>query len=305
MRNKIIDWLTLIRLPNLFTVPGDIFIGYFLTLPSPKNHYGLSFFLLLFVSLALYTSGIILNDWFDLDRDKVERSNRPLVSGQVAPFSALLVIICLVISALIIAAFVGKSPLYYCTVKTCFLSKFFLLLTGAAAPFGCGPAALYIAALLALLIYFYNSSARRIPAVGFLVMGLCRGINIILGASLNLTAMSSVLWSVVAAETCYVIAVTMSAFQEHKRAPDKLVRRLPFIIIFLGFIYPVYLSSMTWISFLGVSVAVGNVLYISITMKENLQPYQVQKKLATMSVVLFPYRPRSFYYIIRVLSVML
>ena len=42
--------------------------------------------------------------------------------------------------------FFGCGPLaalYYYSIKTCFLSKFFCLHTGAAAPFGCGTSPLY------------------------------------------------------------------------------------------------------------------------------------------------------------------
>ena len=56
-------WLELVRLPNLFTIPGDVLAGASLALISCNE---LSLMLpVLIISLSLYISGLLLNDYVD------------------------------------------------------------------------------------------------------------------------------------------------------------------------------------------------------------------------------------------------
>lgn len=70
-------WLELLRLPNLFTVPGDVLAGWALAGQGGNPT------LALFASLALYAAGLLWNDLFDLRIDTHERPRRPLPSGRV------------------------------------------------------------------------------------------------------------------------------------------------------------------------------------------------------------------------------
>ena len=70
-------WLELLRLPNLFTVPGDVLAGWALAGQGGNPT------LALFASLALYAAGLLWNDLFDLRIDAHERPRRPLPSGRV------------------------------------------------------------------------------------------------------------------------------------------------------------------------------------------------------------------------------
>lgn len=70
-------WLELLRLPNLFTVPGDVLAGWALAGQGGNPT------LALFASLALYAAGLLWNDLFDLRIDARERPSRPLPSGRV------------------------------------------------------------------------------------------------------------------------------------------------------------------------------------------------------------------------------
>ncbi len=65
------SWLELVRLPNLFTVPGDILVGAFLA-GIAKNELSVIFPVII-ISLSLYISGLILNDYADYEIDKEER----------------------------------------------------------------------------------------------------------------------------------------------------------------------------------------------------------------------------------------
>ncbi len=75
-------FLQLIRIPNVFTVVADILMGYLFVhsdlTPLPR------FLCILLSSIALYWSGMVLNDLFDVEQDRVERPERPLPSGRIS-----------------------------------------------------------------------------------------------------------------------------------------------------------------------------------------------------------------------------
>lgn len=136
-------WLELLRLPNLFTVPGDVFVGWALTGCRGNVPVGA-----VLVSLALYSAGLIWNDVFDFDVDAKERPRRPLPSGRIP-----------------------RAQAFWAAN---FLALFALFLAGS----GTG-----VALVLLGLILFYDLAAKKIPGVGVLTMGLCRGVNLFLGAA--------------------------------------------------------------------------------------------------------------------------
>jgi len=203
-QKKIQSWLQLIRVPNLFTVPGDILVGH--ACVTAFSDFSLwRFCLLCFVSALLYCGGLILNDCFDYDEDRRERPERPLPSGAIELQEAYG------------AWIVGTAIALF----TCW----FL-----------GPATFKVALILTALIVLYNGPARRIPVMAFLIMGLCRGFNILLGASTawgsaNFTASIS---PVFLTETLYILAVTYIAYNETKRLPDRLWCMMPFLVAASG-----------------------------------------------------------------------
>jgi 4-hydroxybenzoate polyprenyltransferase len=143
-------WLELIRPPNLFTVPGDVLAGAALAgFEAPQLPLLLA---AIPISLLLYLSGLILNDYTDRHRDARERPSRPIPSGRVDARSAGSVALLLLTTAVLLSRLAGSQ----------------VRLT---------------ALVLAVLILAYNGPARRVPPVGFVVMGLCRGGNICVGAA--------------------------------------------------------------------------------------------------------------------------
>ena len=74
-------WLQLFRLPNVFTAMADIFLGFLLVHETLEPWW--TFLLLLGASCLLYTSGMVLNDVFDVVIDRQERPSRPLPSGRI------------------------------------------------------------------------------------------------------------------------------------------------------------------------------------------------------------------------------
>ena len=111
------DYLVLVRLPNLFTLPSNILVGMAaisslaFTLTSFTQ-----FLLLVTISVLLYCVGIVLNDLYDFDIDKKERPNRPLPSGKISRRSAIVLVTIFSTLALILSLQVSFSTLVISTI---------------------------------------------------------------------------------------------------------------------------------------------------------------------------------------------
>src|SRR5215813_11162999 len=97
----------MVRLPNLFTIPSNIIVGYITFLESPSIGFSISLPLVVISSCLIYTAGIIFNDYYDIETDRREGRLRPLVSGLVSKKAAIVLALACLSSALIISAFVG------------------------------------------------------------------------------------------------------------------------------------------------------------------------------------------------------
>ena len=102
------------------------------------------------VSVLLYSMGMVVNDIFDLRRDRARAPGRPLPSGRISLRAAVVLAFTLGALALCIAAVLGVLP---------------------------------IAAAIALAALLYDVGAKDIPFAGNLLMGCCRGLNFVLGAA--------------------------------------------------------------------------------------------------------------------------
>jgi 4-hydroxybenzoate polyprenyltransferase len=74
-------WAQLIRLPTSMTLIADALTAVAIT---QCEYPARSVALLLPISLAMYWAGMILNDWFDIEKDRQQRSQRPLASGAIS-----------------------------------------------------------------------------------------------------------------------------------------------------------------------------------------------------------------------------
>ncbi len=163
-RSKLSAWLQLLRVPNLLTVPGDPIVGFFswgsirYFSSAEKGYVEIGNIAMLIPcvisALMLYCAGLVLNDLMDLNEDRRDRRHRPLPAGMISVTGAIVVTV---------ALFVG----------------------GLAAAWFNGPLCAGIAAALSLLIVSYNSGAKRIPIIGPLNMGLCRGLSIFMGLAIS------------------------------------------------------------------------------------------------------------------------
>ncbi|MFD6315918.1 SCO3242 family prenyltransferase [Streptomyces nigra] len=140
-------WAELLRLPALFTVPGDTLSGAVAAggRPGPRT------LLAIGSSLCLYEAGMALNDWADRAEDAVERPHRPLPSGRIRPSSALTAACALTAAGLGLAA-------------------------------GAGRPALAVATPLAATVWAYDLGLKHTPA-GPVAMAAARGLDHLLGAA--------------------------------------------------------------------------------------------------------------------------
>jgi 4-hydroxybenzoate polyprenyltransferase len=166
--------LKLVRLPNLFTAPADALAGWYLATAGDDPARGA---LLGGCSVLLYLGGIVLNDLCDLRVDQEERPSRPLPSGAVPGRVAW---------GLVLGAF----PL--------------ALVLGMA---GGGLYGLLAAVFLGLLVILYNAGLKK-TWLGPIAMGMCRGTNVLLGASPGGDYGYPWAWGLALAITVYVVGIT-------------------------------------------------------------------------------------------------
>lgn len=104
-------YLLMIRLPNLFTIPSNIIVGYFTVLNYPSASLPLVLPLIVISSCLIYVAAIIFNDFFDIETDLKEGRARPLSAGLVTKKTAVTLGILCLIAALVLSAFGGVMSL--------------------------------------------------------------------------------------------------------------------------------------------------------------------------------------------------
>src|SRR5690625_4893786 len=152
MNKKWRGWLMMLRPPNFLTVPGDLFAGFFLAAGS-VSILPLELLWVLLAGIFFYAAGLLLNDWADAAVDRIERPERPIPAGLVSRGAVFVAGVFCILAALILAAQGGRSVAL-------------------------------IALALMLAIVSYNLLLKHLPLLGAVNMGLCRGLNVLLGAVL-------------------------------------------------------------------------------------------------------------------------
>ncbi len=191
-------WLQLVRLPNLFTIPGDVIAGYAIA-GGFYNHDIFALATIIIISLLIYSSALLHNDWIDRYRDRMKNLDRPLVKGSVLPMSVATVF-CIGFVAAFLLAFN--------------LSLFISIYVGG----------------LILIVISYNLFNKVHRKMGILLMGAARVGNFLLGMTICNANFSSVNMVANALFIFYYIAVlTHIAKTERKQLPTSVS------IFFIGF----------------------------------------------------------------------
>jgi 4-hydroxybenzoate polyprenyltransferase len=175
MRRSLLPFLKLIRLPNVVTAAADSLAGWLLVGGALGAVGG--WLPLAVASMLLYAAGMALNDAFDLEIDRVERPARPIPSGQVSRGFAIRV---------------GAGGLV--------LGPLVAWASGSVA-------ALIVAVLLAGAILAYDAGIKR-SVLGPEIMGLCRGLNLLLGMTHAPALGGTVAWLAAAAYGLFVAGIT-------------------------------------------------------------------------------------------------
>lgn len=152
---SVLPYLQLMRPANVVTAMADIMAGFAISgLVSGMFAEGSWTVLLMLVAatIGLYGGGIVLNDVFDADIDKLERPERPIPSGRVSVRSA----------SILALALYGMG---------------LLMAFGVSLQSGC------LAVAIVFFATFYDKYAKHYLIWGPLVMGLCRALNLFLGIS--------------------------------------------------------------------------------------------------------------------------
>jgi 4-hydroxybenzoate polyprenyltransferase len=193
--HRLLAYAQLVRLPNAFTAMADIALAAWASGALP-GHWG-TFACLVAASTLLYGSGMVWNDYFDLEQDRKERPHRPLPSGRIPVGTAALAGVGLMLGGVLFAALAD-------------------ILRGErwlALPLGC---------LLVAAIFAYDGWLKRTWA-GPVAMGTCRFLNILLG--LSILGQGPPAWGVLLALVvgCYIAGVTWFARTEARLSSQQML----------------------------------------------------------------------------------
>jgi 4-hydroxybenzoate polyprenyltransferase len=161
--------------------------------------------LLCISTIGLYSGGIIFNDVYDADLDKVERPERPIPSGLISKKAA-----------------------------TIFGVVFFFIGISAANLFSNTTAVLAVSIMIACLTY--NRWAKHHSILGPLNMGLCRGLNLLLGVSIISTQVQQ-WWFLALVPIIYIAAITMISRGEVHGGSKKM-------LYFAAVLYAIVIASI-------------------------------------------------------------
>jgi 4-hydroxybenzoate polyprenyltransferase len=178
MNAKLIGFLRLTRPANVVTAISDVLAGialsgFFLLDTITFN----PVVLLIISTMGLYAGGIVFNDVFDADLDTVERPERPIPSGLIKKIEAQIFGTLLLFMGILSAAFVNQ------------ISAFIAL-------------AITLAALL------YDKWGKHQTIIGPINMGICRGLNLLLGMSI-LSSFINLPIYIIIVPILYIAAITI------------------------------------------------------------------------------------------------
>jgi 4-hydroxybenzoate polyprenyltransferase len=171
------------RPANIVTAIADILAGVAIaaSVGLMTTFSNTSVLMLVLSTAFLYGGGVVLNDVFDADLDKIERPERPIPSGLIRESSAGLFGIILLLLGITSAAF-SKPQLFSLSTM--------------------------IAGAIAIAAVLYDRWLKHHGFFGPLTMGICRGLNLLLGMSI-ITGVVELYWFLAAVPIMYIFAITM------------------------------------------------------------------------------------------------
>ena len=213
---RLTGFLRLMRPANIVTAIADILAGIIISgyLASPEYSL-LPIFLLVLTTTGLYGGGVVFNDVFDAEVDKIERPERPIPSGLISKKNATVFALLLLAMAIIAASFVHNGGLLS-------LSSLF-------------------AFIIAVAAVVYDKWGKHHSLLGPVNMGLCRGLNLLLGMSIIPAAVMQYWWLGIF-PIIYIAAITMISRDEVHGGKKKTLYGA-------AFLYLIVLAAITWFAY--------------------------------------------------------
>ena len=167
------------RPANLITALADILAGMSIAgLHFTTDNFLWGNAILLSIStVGLYGGGVVFNDVFDAELDAIERPERAIPSGRVSKQNASILGISLLFVGILTAFMVSQT-------------------SGV------------LAIIISILALFYDRFGKHNNLLGPINMGLCRGVNLLLGISIIHTSLAE-WWWVSIVPVIYISAITM------------------------------------------------------------------------------------------------
>jgi 4-hydroxybenzoate polyprenyltransferase len=167
------------RPANLITAVADILAGMAIAglRFDTDNYLWGSAVLLMISTIGLYGGGVVFNDVFDAELDAIERPERAIPSGRVNKQNA---------------SILGISLLFIGIFTAFMVSQ----MSG------------ILAIIISVLALFYDRFGKHNNLFGPINMGLCRGVNLLLGISIINESVSE-WWWVSIVPIIYISAITM------------------------------------------------------------------------------------------------
>lgn len=174
------------RPANIVTAISDILAGIaiaFYVSGNDWSHIELTpVFFLIVATIGLYGGGVVFNDVFDAELDKTERPERPVPSGLISKGAAALFGSILLILGIASSAMVNVDGQFSISAV--------------------------IALAIAVAALVYDKWGKHHLFFGPLNMGICRGLNLLLGISIVPAALSQ-FWYTCLVPVLYIAAITM------------------------------------------------------------------------------------------------
>lgn len=182
---QLLAWCQLLRAGNSLTAASNVIAGFLVAQAAWEPLGPLA--ALIAASILLYEAGMVLNDALDASVDAVERPERPIPSGRVSRHAALVVgwtLLTLGVACGWYASWLADNP-----------------------------RAGVVGVLLAICVVHYDVGLKSTP-LGPFTMGLCRCLNVLLGASVA-EHFGSAAWTLAGLVGVYTMGISYYARSEN------------------------------------------------------------------------------------------
>jgi 4-hydroxybenzoate polyprenyltransferase len=181
---KLFNYLALTRPANVITAISDIIAGVSIAGALSKTPLPVTSIIFLAIATSfLYAGGIVFNDVFDLEIDKIERPERIIPSGKLTKKQAITFGLMLMIAGI-------------------FMSSLVSVFSG------------FTAVAIAFFALLYDKFAKHQLILGPLTMGFCRGLNLILGMSVLANNILPEFWYISFLPIVFIAAITLTSQRE-------------------------------------------------------------------------------------------